>query len=144
MELSFTSTYPGKIPENYMDILLIDDDRDFRGALAENLRDDGHQVWEYENPGELPPIIELGNIGAVLSDYQMDAVDGLTLADRFHAAHPGVPVVLMTAYWSRALDAEVAQREYLYLRRKPLDYEDVQAVLQSASNAAPRPPRLPK
>ena len=41
----------------------------------------------------------------LILDYQMDGEDGLSFADRFHAIHPDVPVVMVTAYWSRHLDA---------------------------------------
>ena len=39
----------------------------------------------------------------VVTDLQMPGMDGLELVEAVHARHPGVPVVLMTAYGSEAL-----------------------------------------
>ena len=112
-----------------MTILLIDDDPDFRTGLAANLRDDGHEVREFENPGDLPGLDTLGHVDAVISDFQMAECDGLGLADRFHAVYPNTPFIMVTAYWSHHLDAEMAKRKFVRLQRKPLDYEDLLAVL---------------
>ena len=120
-----------------MTILVIDDDRDFRTGLAANLRDDGYEVREFGSPGELPELDTLGDVGAVVSDYQMSECDGLGLADRFHAVHPATPFIMVTAYWSHHLDAEAGKRKFLVLQRKPLDYEDLVALLEPQSG--PRP-----
>jgi DNA-binding NtrC family response regulator len=116
-----------------MTILLIDDDPGFRAGLAANLRDDGHEVREFDSPGALPALGTLGDVDAVVSDYQMSECDGLGLADRFHAFHPATPFIMVTAYWSHHLDAEVDKRKFIVLRRKPLDYEDLLAVLEPRS-----------
>jgi DNA-binding NtrC family response regulator len=112
-----------------MTILLIDDDDDFRSGLAENLREDGHEVREYSHPGAIPRVELLGNVTAVIIDYQMREQDGLAFADRFHASFPEVPIVLVTAFWTHNLDAAVAARSYVHLRRKPFDYEDISSLL---------------
>lgn len=101
--------------------------------MATNLRDDGHEVREVSSPADLPPINTLGKVSAVISDYQMGNQDGLVLADEFHAVYPSIPIVLVTAHWSHHLDAEVAKRKFVHLRRKPLDYEDLRAVLQGCA-----------
>lgn len=110
-------------------ILLIDDDEDFRSALAANLADDGYPVGEFARPGDVPALGSLEPPSALILDYQMGSEDGLSFADRFHAVYPGVPVVMVTAYWSRYLDAEVGSRRYIALRRKPVDYEDLIQLL---------------
>jgi two-component system nitrogen regulation response regulator GlnG len=104
-------------------IFLIDDDEDFRTGLAENLRDDGHRVEEYAVPEDLPPLSSLTQPELVVTDYQMSREDGLSFADRFHAAHEEVPIVMITAYGTAHLEAEVARRSYLHLCSKPLDYD---------------------
>jgi DNA-binding NtrC family response regulator len=116
-----------------MVILVVDDDRDFRAGLAANLRDDGYEVREFDSPRALPALDTLGDVDAVVSDYQMGQYDGLRLADRFHASHPATPFIMVTAYWSHHLEAEVAKRKFIVMRRKPLDYEDLVAVLKPRS-----------
>lgn len=110
-------------------VLLVDDDDDFRTALAANLADDGHRVAHYTRPSEVPALHTLEQLSLLILDYQMEGEDGLSFADRFHASHPDVPVVMVTAYWSGHLEATAAERPYLTLRRKPVDYEELAALL---------------
>ncbi|MBX3026761.1 response regulator [bacterium] len=110
-------------------VLLLDDDEDFRKALADNLADDGIAVQQFGRPSQVPPLESLERLTMLILDYQMDGENGLDFADRFHDTHPDVPVVMVTAYWSAHLDAEVERRGYLQLRRKPVDYEELARLL---------------
>jgi DNA-binding NtrC family response regulator len=121
-----------------MRILLIDDDADFRASLAANLRDDGHDVLEYAAASVLPPLSALGDINAVITDYDLPREDGLQFIDRYHAVHPGVPVVVVTAYSTANLEAQALRRRFVTLLRKPLQYEALLAALRpDAPVAAP-------
>jgi len=116
-------------------VLLIDNDADFRNGLAENLRDDGHQVREYETPAAIPTLDDMNDVHAVVvADYNCRH-EGLVFADRFHAAYPTVPIVLVTAYWSESVEAEAAQRDFLCVRSKPLDYDELHDHLQTGHRA---------
>ena len=110
-------------------VLLLDDDNDFRSALAANLADDGYEVTDFARPADVPPLASFDGLAALILDYQMGGEDGLSFADRFHAAHPDVPVVMLTAYWSDFLDAEIAARDFITLRRKPVDYEELARLI---------------
>lgn len=117
-----------------MVILVVDDDQEFRSGLAENLRDDGHEVREFGTLREIPPFNALASVQAVISDYQLpNEENGLAFADAFHASHPEVPVVLITAYWSQYLATEAERRRYLHLCRKPVDYEELHELLHRVS-----------
>lgn len=117
-----------KVPSS---LLLLDDDDDFRTALADNLRDDGYVVLEFRTPSQVPSMTNLTGVDAVIIDDQMPGEDGLTFTDRFHAAYPDVPVVMVTAYLTHYLEAQVANRGFMQILRKPLDYEDLQHLLQT-------------
>jgi DNA-binding NtrC family response regulator len=109
-------------------VLLLDDDDDFRLALAANLSDDGHYVRHFARPADIQlPFSEA--VSMLILDYEMAGEDGLSFADRFHAAHPDVPVVMVTAHWSEFLDHEIAARDFIVLRRKPVDYDDLVRLL---------------
>ena len=113
-------------------VILLDDDDDFRTALAANLSDDGYTVSHYSRPRDLPPLTSLERVSMLILDYQMEGEDGLTFVDRFHRSHPKVPVVMVTAYSSHHLDAEVAARPFMSLRRKPVQYEELARLLPPA------------
>lgn len=110
-------------------VLLLDDDPDFRLALAAHLTDDGHGVAHFGRPGELPPLHSFEALTMLILDQQLEGESGLQFADRFHATHPGVPVVMLTAYESEYLRAEVARRAFITLRRKPIDYDEIARLL---------------
>jgi DNA-binding NtrC family response regulator len=111
-----------------MTILLIDDDEDFRRGLAENLRDDGYAVQEYAAPGEVPP--QLPGIELAITDYLMAGENGLSFARRFHAAHSSVPVVLVTAYSTPAVEQEAAASNFIALLHKPVRYERLHRLVE--------------
>jgi DNA-binding NtrC family response regulator len=111
-------------------VLLLDDDDTFRTGLSELLQDDGHAVRAHGSFTELPPLAELPAVAAVITDYQLkDAEDGLSFARRFHAAHPSVPVIIVTACASDHLEQSVDRAPYLSLLRKPLQYDELHQLL---------------
>jgi DNA-binding NtrC family response regulator len=112
-------------------ILLFEDDQAFRTALAENLREDGHEVAAYAGPACAPPASSLTDARVVITDQAMAPGDlsGLEFADAFHAVHPAVPVVLVTACATAELDAEVSARPFVHLRRKPIAYDELHALV---------------
>lgn len=113
-------------------VLLLDRDDDFRAALAEHLRDDGYAVRAFAHPAALPPLASLERLTMLILDHQLDGETGLAVADRFHATHPSVPVVMVTSYTSTHLAAEAARRDFLILRRKPIDYDELARLLPPA------------
>jgi DNA-binding NtrC family response regulator len=116
-----------------MTILLVDDDSDFRTALAENLRDDGHHVVELETPPDDPESSELEDVGVLVADYHLPHQTGLAFADAFHAAHPRVPVIVITADPSALIDAAVDRRPFARLQRKPIDFHELEALIAGAA-----------
>jgi two-component system nitrogen regulation response regulator GlnG len=131
MRPSSTSTCRHELPaRSGQVILLLDDDREFRSAVAEILRDDGHEVLDYADPAEVPPLQSLGRVTALVTDYRMPGTDGVTFADRFHAAHPGAPVIVTTSYTTAFLESAVAARPYIHLLRKPMDYTTLIALVE--------------
>ena len=112
-----------------MTILLIDDDDDFRHGLAENLRDDGYGVQEYAAPGEVP-LPQLAGIELAITDYLMAGENGLHFARRLHTAHPSVPVVMITAYSTPALEQEAAASGFISVLLKPVGYECVHRLVE--------------
>jgi len=111
-------------------VLLVDDDECFRSALAENLRDDGCKVIEYSAAQEVPPLVGLTDVSVVVTDYEMPGTDGLAFADRFHAAHPRVPIIMVTGWCTSQLEAEAATRGFISLLPKPLQYDKLHRLLR--------------
>lgn len=116
-------------------VLLIDDDETFRTALSEILRDDGHAVQAYRSVAEVPPFRDLPASSVLITDYQLGgAENGLTLAHRFNAAHPGAAVIVVTAYASHHLEQSVASVPSVSLVHKPVRYEELHRLLHERTD----------
>jgi CheY-like chemotaxis protein len=126
---------PSTLTQTALTVLLVDDDDVFRHGLAESLRDDGVAVLEYAAPDEVPLLSALGRVHVVITDYEMPGGDGLCLADRIHTTNPGVPIVLLTARHGAALRADAAQRPFLSLVYKPVDYTQLRQLLHELAAA---------
>ena len=124
-----------------MTIVVLDDDAGFRVALAENLRDDGHRVEEFASTPNVSVLSELGHIDAVFTHYHLPQQNGLEFVDSVHAVYPRLPVVVVTADPSSAIDAAVSRRPFTSLQRKPLEYGDVRRIVEQIASASCTPAR---
>jgi two-component system nitrogen regulation response regulator GlnG len=113
-----------------MTFVVLDDDAGFRVALADNLRDDGYRVEEFASMPDLAVLQRLGRIDAVFAHYHLPQANGIELADRLHAIYPHLPVIVLTADSSAAIDAAVTRRPFTSLQRKPLEYGDVRKLVE--------------
>jgi DNA-binding response OmpR family regulator len=112
------------------EILLVEDDTDLGGALAEALRDEGFRprcvtsiAAAWRSMQEAPP-------AAVVSDVRLPDGDGATFARELHE-HSKIPVVLMTAFDTE--EAEQIVKQYYGARgrllTKPFSTEALLAAL---------------
>lgn len=114
-------------------VLLLDDDDDFRLALAATLSEDGYRVQHFARPAQVPSLPLGESVSMLILEFEMDGENGLSFADRFHAAHPSVPVVMLSAYATEFLEREIAARDFITLRRKPIDYDELAQLLPQAA-----------
>ena len=79
-------------------ILIVEDDADLREALCDTLALSGYEAIGVADG--MAALAELGRrpVGLVVSDVQMQPMDGHTLLREIKAAYPQLPVLLMTAY----------------------------------------------
>ena len=115
-----------------LSVLLVDDDDTFRRGLADNLSEDGHSVFECPTPADVPPWT-LDEVNVVVTDFEMPEGNGLSFADRVHAAHPELTVVVLTANREAPLAHEAAMRGFVRLVYKPVDYQRFHHLLHAAA-----------
>ena len=114
---------------DHAEILLVDDDPSFRANLTDLLCEDGFAVRVYGSPGEVPPLATLDKITLMITDYEMPEENGLAFADRFHAAHPDVPVMLLTGYGAAVLESSLRARRFVHLCSKPFLFDEFHSLL---------------
>lgn len=103
-------------------VLIVDADECFRNGLAENLRDDGHEVREYATVSDVPPLVTFGEITAAVLDFPVESADRLALIDALHRKFAAAAVIIIPAYGSDGEEATVAARPFLHVQFRPLDY----------------------
>jgi len=79
-------------------LLIVEDDRDLRDALCITLELAGHAVIPAADGGEALAAMGRQRVDLVVSDIQMQPLDGLGLLREVRRAYPQVPVILMTAF----------------------------------------------
>jgi FixJ family two-component response regulator len=119
-------------------IVLLDDDG-FRADLARRLRHDGYAVSELGAARDLDRLATLDSVRCLVTDYRVAGDDGLAVAERFHAAHPEVPVVMITSHRDAALQADAHRRDFLFFFCKPLSTAVLARVVTTLATQAAAP-----
>ena len=79
-------------------ILLVEDDTSLRGALSDTLNLNGYDVIEAGDGHEALLKCQDNAIDLILSDVQMQPMDGFELLQNLKQKYSQVPVIMMTAY----------------------------------------------
>jgi DNA-binding NtrC family response regulator len=124
-----------KLPIN---ILLVDDERDFVEMLSLRLTDAGHRVRAAFSGQEALAVLSEGEgdrlpeIDVVVLDIKMPGMDGIETLKQIKTRYPVVEVILLTGHG--AVDTAVKGLKsgaFDYLL-KPADFEELTAKLESA------------
>ena len=81
-------------------ILVIEDEKNLRHLYQQELERDGHVVAIAKNAEEGLERLETDRPDVVVLDIRMPGMDGLEAMGRILDRHPGIPVILNTAYSS--------------------------------------------
>ncbi len=79
-------------------ILIVEDDRDLREALCDTLALSGYEAVSAADGVIALEMLRRRTVGLVVTDVQMQPMDGHTLLLEIKRAYPHLPVLLMTAY----------------------------------------------
>ena len=79
-------------------ILIVEDDRDLREALCDTLGLAGYETLDASDGLAALAVLGKRKVGLVVTDVQMQPMDGHALLREIKSAYPYVPVLLMTAY----------------------------------------------
>ena len=109
-------------------VLLVDDDTDVRGALAEVLRDSGYRVETAATGLEALDRLRWGfRPCVILLDLRMQVMTGwdFRTEQQRDASLAGIPVIAMTAGAWKAQDAQA----FAAIVRKPIDFPALNALI---------------
>jgi DNA-binding NtrC family response regulator len=113
-------------------ILLVDDDRDFRWAVANVLKAAGYDVVQAQDGEEGLSILEADVPSLILLDCRMPGSDGLEVAAEMRRRIPAVPIVMITAYAEvKSAVSAMKMGVYDYIT-KPVDNNDLLFTIRRA------------
>ena len=87
-------------------VLVVDDDREMRELLCEDLSRQGHSVLAADDGSQALERLRSEEVDAVLADLNMPGTNGLDLCARLQQERPDLPVMILTAFGS--LDTAIA------------------------------------
>jgi two-component system, NtrC family, nitrogen regulation response regulator GlnG len=119
------------------EIWIVDDDRSIRWVLEKALTQAGLKVVSFETADAALRRLNTHVPDAVVADIRMPGTDGLTMMQRAKVQHPGLPIIIMTAYAD--LDRAVAafQGGAFEYMPKPFDIDDAVSIVKRAVRKQP-------
>lgn len=121
-------------------IMVVEDDNELREALCDTLELAGFEFVEAADAEEAIVLLSKHQVDMVVTDVNMPGMDGHQLLEKVRQTHPGLPVMLITAFGqvSKAVDAiKAGAVDYLM---KPFDSEAlISAVRRFAVGAVVAP-----
>ncbi|EMR14281.1 flagellar regulatory protein FleQ [Methylophaga lonarensis MPL] len=106
-------------------ILVVEDDINLRGALCDILELAGYQVTATDHGQAALDKLSNESFGLLLSDIQMQPMDGHTLMRKARAMLPSLPIVLMTAYGTVQSAVEAMHEGACDYLIKPFEADDL-------------------
>ena len=115
-------------------ILIVDDEVSVLTVLKNSLKKlgDNYEVSTATNGADALAQLDRLAYDVVITDYQMDDMNGLELLDAVHAINPDIRVILITAYGTDQLEMEARRREAYEYLTKPLEINAFRQVVQDA------------
>lgn len=120
-------------------LLLVDDDPGLLKLLGMRLVSEGYSVVTAESGPEALRVLGREKVDLVISDLRMDEMDGLQLFSEIQKAHPGMPVIILTAHGSIPDAVAATQQGVFSFLTKPVDkdalYKAIDEALEQRSPA---------
>jgi DNA-binding NtrC family response regulator len=113
-------------------VLVVDDDRDLCALLALQLGRRGFHVTWRTTAAEALEVARTADLDAVLTDLQMDGMNGLELCERIVAVRPDVPVAVLTAFGSLETAVSAIRAGAYDFITKPPDVDALEHTLGRA------------
>jgi two-component system, cell cycle response regulator CpdR len=117
-------------------VLLVDDDVDARESVAHLLGSWGFDVLVAQNGYEALLLLDQITVDVPLADIVMPDLNGIELAKHAKLLQPGLKVMFMTGYLSRAAEAESLGK----LLFKPVRDVEIETELRNLLAGAPNRP----
>jgi len=114
-------------------LLVADDDDELRAVLRRVLEREGYEVTTAADGVQARALLAGSVFDFLVSDIQMPGLDGFALLAQARALHPGLRVVLITAYPDLIRHSQAAALGGVEYLPKPFKIPDLLTVLERAA-----------
>ena len=128
-----------QLPQSYLTVLVVDDERVSRRVATRMLRDLGLRVLEADGAEEALDVFRTSQqpIDVVLLDVVMPETDGVELAEQILSHRPGQRIIFMSAYPADVLAEHGLQDLEVLFLAKPYTMEELRAKVRLAMEGPP-------
>ncbi len=113
-------------------LLIVDDDPEMRDLLRKVLEKEGYRVSVAADGHEAAALAGGGRFDLVITDMLMPRDGGLELLDFLRRSHPGVPVIIVTAFGDWQSYSKALQLGAAAFISKPLKMAELVAAVHTA------------
>jgi two-component system response regulator GlrR len=113
-------------------VMLVDDDRDLLRLLSIRLSAAGYEVVAVTSGEEALARLVESRPHVMVTDLQMDGMDGMTLFKHVHDAWPSLPVLILTAHGTIPDAFDAASRGVFSYLTKPFNSRILLSHLERA------------
>ena len=113
-------------------VWIVDDDRSIRWVLEKALTREGLPYRSFENARDVQNALDDETPSVLVSDVRMPGESGLSLLKKIKAAHPQVPVIVMTAFSDLDTAVQAFQGGAFEYLPKPFDVDQALALIRRA------------
>jgi nitrogen regulation protein NR(I) len=116
-------------------ILLIEDDPGIADTLGRVLTEEGHEVAIERRGDDGLARAGKGGFNVVITDLRLPGIGGLELVQRLHAAHPRLPIILITAFGTTETAIEAMKSGAYDYQLKPFNLPEMIELVRKAAQS---------
>lgn len=113
-------------------VLLVDDEQDFLTIMTERMTARGMEVTTASSASEALSILEKETFDAIVMDFQMPEMDGLSALKNIKEKNPELQVILLTGYATVEKTVEAMKIGAADFLEKPADLEALAEKIKQA------------
>lgn len=125
-------------PGTTREILVVDDQTAVTSLLARYISKLGLVPLTENSGADALTLLENkgGAIDAVILDVSMPGMDGVECLKKIRAAHPDLPVIMMSGYWEESVGGQIRAGDIVGFLNKPFTVDELTDLLQRASGSS--------
>ncbi|MBS0209516.1 MAG: sigma-54-dependent Fis family transcriptional regulator [Planctomycetes bacterium] len=117
-----------------IDLLVVDDDAEFRSVMAKRLAKRGYQVQEAGDGLDALELAHRREFDVAIVDMNMPQLSGLELIGQLRALQPECEVIVLTGEASVENCVQAMKAGAYYYLRKPSSLAELEALVEKATN----------